>query len=209
MIPVLTPPKIVVVDDEEMVRRSLQRLFLSAGYRAEMLESAESYLDRPAYEGPTCLVLDLQMPGLNGFALQDALADRGSVEGIVFITGHGDVPACARALKHGAVDFLMKPFADTELLAAVDRALAQSGEEVRVRQVRTAARARAAALTPREMDVLRYVISGMLNKQIAAALGATEKTIKVHRGRVMEKLRMDSVADLVRFCVEADITPRG
>lgn len=209
MIPVLTPPKIIVVDDEEMVRRSLQRLFLSAGYGAEMLESAESYLARPVYEGPTCLVLDLQMPGLNGFALQDALADRGSVEGIVFITGHGDVPACARALKHGAVDFLMKPFADTELLAAVDRALAQSGEEVRVRQVRTAAQARAAALTPREMDVLRYVISGMLNKQIAAALGATEKTIKVHRGRVMEKLRVDSVADLVRFCVEADITPLG
>ncbi|HSJ02831.1 MAG: response regulator transcription factor [Verrucomicrobium sp.] len=202
------PPKVVfVVDDDELVRRSLQRLFLSAGYKSETYDSAEGYLSRDRCLNPACLVLDLQMPGLNGFALQDALNDRGSHEGVVFITGHGDVPACARALKSGAVDFLMKPFGDNELLAAVDQALVRSAGALQVTNERQMAEDRLSALTPREVDVLRYVIAGLMNKEIAAELGTSEKTVKVHRGRVMEKLHFNSVAELVRFCGVAGIEP--
>ena len=147
------------------------------------------------------------MPGLNGLGLQEALESRGGCEQIVFITGHIDVPTCTQAMKKGAVDFLLKPFDDEELIAAVARALVRGKECRRKRAERREARGRLDTLTPREFEVMRFVIMGLLNKQIAAELETAEKTIKVHRGRVMQKLGVASVADLVRFSQNAGISP--
>jgi FixJ family two-component response regulator len=147
------------------------------------------------------------MPGLNGLGLQEALETRGACEQIVFITGHGDVPTATRAMKKGAVDFLTKPFNDTELIEAVKRALARGEEQLRKRRGRHEARGLIEKLTPREFDVFRFVILGLLNKQIAAELHTAEKTIKVHRGRVMQKLRVTSVPDLVRISQRAGVAP--
>jgi FixJ family two-component response regulator len=198
---------VCVVDDEHSVRMGLQRLFQSAGYPVEIFSSAEAYLAHEPFETPYCLVLDVRMPVLNGLALQETLNARGYGEQIVFMSGHSDVPTCAQAMKSGAVDFLIKPFTEEALFAAVDRALQRSAEASQQRNEYRHARERLTSLTPREFDVLRYVISGLLNKQIAAELGATEKTIKVHRGRVMEKIGMRSVADLVRFAERARVEP--
>jgi FixJ family two-component response regulator len=196
-----------IVDDDLSVRRSLRRLFKSAGYAAETFASAENYLAREIFEGPTCLVLDVRMPGLNGLGLQETLQSRGGCEEIVFITGHSDVPTCTQAMKKGAVDFLLKPFDDGELIAAVARALVRGKECLRRQVERRDARGRIDKLTPREFEVLRFVIMGLLNKQIAAELETAEKTIKVHRGRVMQKLGLTSVADLVRFSQNAGVSP--
>ena len=198
---------VCVVDDDQSVRRGLRRLFKSAGYEAEMFASAEDYLVREAFAGPICLVLDVRMPGLNGLDLQQAVEARGACEQIVFITGHTDVPTCTQAMKNGAVDFLMKPFDDTELIEAVRRSLARGREILQRRAERRAARGRIDKLTPREFEVLRFVIVGMLNKQIAAELKTAEKTIKVHRGRLMQKLGLTSVPDLVRFSQSAGVSP--
>ena len=198
---------VCVVDDDQSVRRSLQRLFKSAGYATESFSSAEEYLTREIFEGPICLVLDVQMPGLHGLGLQEALERRGAGEPIVFITGHGDVPTCKQAMKNGAVDFLTKPFEGAELIAAVKRALRRAGEDMRKRGERSEARGRVDKLTSREFEVFRFVIIGLLNKQIAAELGTAEKTIKVHRGRVMQKLGVTSVPDLVRISQRAGIAP--
>jgi two-component system, LuxR family, response regulator FixJ len=200
---------VCVVDDDQSVRRGIRRLFKSAGYSAEMFASAEDYLAREVFAGPICLVLDVYMPGLNGLDLQHRLESRGTAEQIVFITGHGDVPTCTQAMKNGAVDFLMKPFDDHELIGAVARALERAKESLRRRAERRAARGKIDKLTPREFEVLRFVILGMLNKQIAAELRTAEKTIKVHRGRVMQKLGLSSVADLVRFSQSAGVVPAG
>jgi two-component system, LuxR family, response regulator FixJ len=200
---------VCVVDDDQSVRRGIRRLFKSAGYSAEMFASAEDYLAREVFAGPICLVLDVYMPGLNGLDLQHRLESRGTAEQIVFITGHGDVPTCTQAMKNGAVDFLMKPFDDHELIDAVARALERAKESLRRRAERRAARGKIDKLTPREFEVLRFVILGMLNKQIAAELRTAEKTIKVHRGRVMQKLGLSSVADLVRFSQSAGVVPAG
>jgi FixJ family two-component response regulator len=188
-----------VVDDDQSIRRALGRLFKSAGYAAETFASAEDYLVREIFEGPICLVLDVRMPGLNGLGLQQALETRGACEQIVFITGHGDVPTATQAMKNGAVDFLTKPFDDGELIEAVKLALERGQEQLRKRGERREARRRIDKLTPREFEVLRFVVLGLLNKQIAAELHTAEKTIKVHRGRVMQKLRVTSVPDLVRI----------
>lgn len=196
-----------IVDDDESFRRSLRRLFKSAGYAAETFASAENYLTREVFAGPTCLVLDVRMPGLNGPGLQETLASRGGCEQIVFITGHIDVPTCTQAMKKGAVDFLLKPFDGDELIAAVARALVRGKECLRKRAQRREARGRLDTLTPREFEVMRFVIMGLLNKQIAAELQTAEKTIKVHRGRVMQKLGVTSVADLVRFSQSAGVSP--
>jgi len=196
---------VYVIDDDESIRRSLARLFRSARLPVETLPTARAYLDREPHAGPTCLVLDVRMPGLGGLELQDAL--KGREEQIVFITGHGDVPMCAGAMKAGAVDFLTKPVDDEELLAAVRRALARSAEVREIAAGRTAARTHLDALTPREFEVLLGVIAGKLNKQIADDLGAAEKTIKVHRARVMEKMGVTSVADLVRVAQAAGVAP--
>ena len=198
---------VCVVDDNQSVRRGLLRLIKSAGYAAETFASAEDYLAREIFEGPICLVLDVRMPGLNGLELQKTLETREGCEQIVFISGHNDVPACTQAMKDGAVDFLMKPFDGGELIEAVRRALGRGAEYLRKRRERREARGRIDKLTPREFEVFRFVIMGLLNKQIAAELHTAEKTIKVHRGRVMQKLGVTSVADLVRVSQRAGVSP--
>jgi FixJ family two-component response regulator len=198
---------VCVVDDDPSVRRGLRRLLKSAEYAAETFASAEDYLTREIFEGPICLVLDVRMPGLQGLGLQEALESRGACEQIVFITGHNDVPTATQAMKNGAVDFLMKPFDDKELIEAVKHALERGVECLRKRGERREARGRIDKLTPREFEVLRFVIMGLLNKQIAAEMHTAEKTIKVHRGRVMQKLGVTSVPDLVRISQRADVSP--
>lgn len=198
---------VCVVDDDQSIRRGLRRLFKSASYATEMFASSEDYLARETFAGPICLVLDVRMPGLNGLDLQQVLESRGAWEQIVFITGHADVATCRQAMKNGAVDFLLKPFDDTELIEAVARAFVRARESLRQRAERRAARGMIDKLTPREFEVLRFVLVGMLNKQIASELKTAEKTIKVHRGRVMQKLGLTSVPDLVRLSQAAGIVP--
>jgi FixJ family two-component response regulator len=202
-----TKKLVCVVDDDQSVRRGLGRLFKSAGYAAETFASAEDYLAREIFEGPICLALDVRMPGVNGPDLQEVLELRGACEQIVFITGHADVPTCTKAMKNGAVDFLLKPFDDGELIEAVKRALERGEEQLRHRGERQDARGRVDKLTPREFEVLRFVVMGLLNKQIASELHTAEKTIKVHRGRVMQKLGVTSVPDLVRVSQRAGVVP--
>jgi FixJ family two-component response regulator len=190
---------VFVVDDDLSVRKSLSRLLTSAGYAVEAFASAKEFLARAPYPGACCLLLDIRMPGGTGLELQETLAATGRRTSIVFLTGHVDVPMSVRAMKHGAADLLTKPVDDEELLAAIDRALTKDvqdlDEEARVADVRT----RVALLTPRETEVFALVVTGMLNKQIAGALGISEKTTKVHRARVMDKMQARSVAELVRL----------
>jgi len=200
---------VCVIDDDASVRKSLVRLLGSAGFASESFESAHDYLDRPAYEGASCLVLDVQMPELSGLALQQALMESGREEQVIFITGNGDIPMCARAMKAGAVDFLPKPLDDTHLLAAVERALARSAAQQLAQKGSSAARARVDSLTPREFQVFEGVIAGKLNKEIAAELGTAIKTVKVQRGRVMEKMGVVSVAELVLLAQKAGTVPAG
>lgn len=196
---------VCIVDDDESVRRSLARLFRSARVLAETFPSATTFLERAPHDGPSCLVLDVHMPGIDGLELQRTLAAREAQ--IVFLTGRGDVPMCADAMKAGAVDFLTKPVDDEELLHAVSRALVRSGEVRQRLGERAAARGRLEALTPREFEVMQRVIAGLLNKQIADDLNSAEKTVKIHRGRVMEKMGVTSVADLVRAAQVAGVAP--
>lgn len=199
----LAPGALVcVVDNDETVRTCLDRLFRSARFPVETFASAEDYLGRMVHPGPVCLVIDVWMPGLDGLELQSMLADH--EEQVVFLTGHGDVPMCARAMKAGAVDFLTKPVDDEILLAAVTRALARARDIDNTRAERVAARTMLDTLTPRELQVMRCVVAGMLNKQIAAQLGIAEKTVKIHRGRVMRKTLSLSVPDLLRLALTAD-----
>lgn len=200
-------PRVYVVDDDQSVRTSLANLLESEGYAVESFVSAAEYLACRPHLGPACLVLDVLLPGLDGLSLHRQLAERGRTEQIVFITGHGDIPMGVQAMKRGAVDFLPKPFGDGALLEAVAQALARSAENWRTHDEVAQIRARVAMLTPREYEVFRLVIAGLLNKQIAAELGAALRTIKTHRGRVMHKLRVDSVAELVRLAQKVGITP--
>jgi FixJ family two-component response regulator len=188
---------VYVIDDDLSIRKAIGRLLESEDYPVELFAEAREFLARPPHTGPSCVILDLNMPGLNGLELQEALAGRGRAEQVIFITGGGSVPTCVQAMKAGAVDYLPKPFLDENLLRAVERALARSSEQWLQRSQRKKVRDRLATLTPREFDVLKCVIAGMLNKQIASQLGTTEGTIKVHRGRVMEKMGATSVAELV------------
>jgi FixJ family two-component response regulator len=192
-------PLVFVVDDDPSVRKSLARLLGSAGYAVEAFASAREFLARERYAGPCCLVLDVRMPGLTGLDLQEALAGAGRRMSIVFVTGHVDVPGSVRAMKRGAVDLLTKPVDAPDLLAAVQRALTKDLRD-RATEARLAStQERIKTLTPRETEVFALVVTGMLNKQIAFELGVGEKTVKVHRARVMEKMRAGSVAELVRL----------
>lgn len=188
---------VCVVDDDKAVRDCLERLLRSARFHVETYPSAPAYLSRATHAGPVCVILDINMPGMNGFELQQALAGR--CEEIVFLTGHGDVPMCAKGLKAGAVDFLMKPVDDEVLIAAVENALHKARAHGRNNAQQKKARALLLTLTHRETEVMRCVIAGMLNKQIAADLGIAEKTVKIHRGRVMQKAGVASVPELMRL----------
>jgi FixJ family two-component response regulator len=194
---------VFAIDDDASVRKGLARLLRSAGYKSEIFKSASDFLARPPYSGPSCVIVDVQMPGINGMDLQETLIQRRREEQLVFITGHGDVPMCAQAMKAGAVDFLRKPFRTDQLLQCVQRALIRSAEQRQHSTERNEARRVLDLLTPREFEVMQLVITGMLNKQVAGELGTAEKTVKVHRGRVMEKLGVTSVAELVRLVQRA------
>jgi FixJ family two-component response regulator len=190
---------VYVVDDDESVCRALARLFRTVGLSVETFRSASAFLDHAAPDQPSCLILDIRLPGPSGLDLQERLSRAGRDLPIIFITGHGDVPTSVRAMKGGAIDFLQKPFNDQELLDCVHRALARSREQQAERAERAELRGHLDTLTPREREVLLQVVTGKLNKQIAGDLGIAEKTIKVHRGRVMQKMQAGSVADLVRM----------
>jgi FixJ family two-component response regulator len=200
-------PRVFVVDDDRSVRTSLANLLATEDYTVEIFASADEYLARPPHPGPACLVLDVRLPGLDGLALQRQLTEEGRMEQIVFITGHGDIPMGIAAMKHGAVDFLPKPFRDDELLSAVAQALARSAEDRQQRGEVVENRARLAKLTPREFEVFRLVIAGLLNKEIGAELGVALRTIKTHRSRVMQKMGVLSVAELVRLAQKAGVAP--
>ncbi len=192
-------PTVFVVDDDAAVRKSLVRLLKSAGYRPEGCASAEEFLDRWARDtAPGCVLLDIQMPGLDGLQLQQKLQTATHPIPIIFITGHGDIPMSVKAMKAGAVDFLSKPFRDDDLLDAIQQAILRDRQQRVVRAERDAVAKRYETLTAREREVMALVVRGLLNKQISYELGASEKTIKIHRGRVMDKMKAQSVADLVR-----------
>jgi RNA polymerase sigma factor (sigma-70 family) len=190
---------IAIVDDDPSAREGLSTLIRSAGLQVETFVSAQEFLARPGAETPSCLVLDLQLPGLSGLDLQKRMAEVGLEIPIVFLTGHGNIPASVQAMKAGAVEFLTKPFDEHDLLQAIheaierDRRIRQQHAEFRELQQRYE------SLTAREQDVMRQVVSGLLNKQIAAELNITEYTVKIHRGRAMRKMRAESLADLVRM----------
>jgi FixJ family two-component response regulator len=200
-------PTIFIIDDDASVRKGLSRLLRSLGFEVEIFASAEQFLERGSYKGIGCIVLDVRMPGLSGMDLQDELNRAGHSLPIVFITGHGEIPMSVQAMKRGAVDFLSKPFDDKELLRAVNEAVATARRTETQRADTGDALRRVELLTPREREILRYVISGLLNKQIAFKLNIAEKTVKVHRGHIMEKLRVGSVAELVRLAEKAGIKP--
>ncbi|MGC2353484.1 MAG: response regulator [Candidatus Udaeobacter sp.] len=196
---------VFVIDDDASVRKGLTRLLRSAGYKSEIFQSASDFLPRPPHSGPSCVIVDVEMPGINGMDLQEALIQGRREEQLVFITGHGDIPMCAQAMKAGAVDFLPKPFRSDKLLQCVERALIRSAEQRRRSAEKNNARHLLDLLTPREFEVMQLVITGMLNKQIAGEIGRAEKTVKVHRGRVMQKLGVTSVAELIKLVQKAGI----
>jgi RNA polymerase sigma factor (sigma-70 family) len=194
-----------IIDDNASVRRAVKRLLGSVGIDAVTYSSAQRFLDSEPADVPSCLVLDVRMPRLSGLELQDQLIAAGRAVPIVFITGHGDIAMAVEAMKKGAVDFLPKPFNDQDLIDAIHRALDQH-ERLRDEQAeRDEILARLERLTPREREVMELVITGLLNKQVAGELGTTEKTIKVHRARVMDKMEAASLAELVRLAARVDV----
>jgi len=198
-------PLVFIVDDDPSVRKSLARLVRAAGFDVEAFASAREFLARPPYDGPCCLVLDVRMPGLTGLELQETLATAGPGCPIVFLTGYRDVRASAKAMKGGAIDFLTKPVNDQDLVDAIERAVTKARQARRERARTTEIHERIKTLTPREAEVFALVVTGMLNKQIASELGVGEKMVKVHRGRVMEKMRAGSLAELVRLADEGGV----
>jgi FixJ family two-component response regulator len=196
---------VYVVDDDPSVRKALERLLRSADYDAKTFASAPEFLDFTCPDTPGCLILDIKMPELSGLELQDRLSEKNISLPIIFITGHGTVPASVRAFKAGAMDFLQKPFKERELLDAVSRGIEKHRHLRREQKEMQALHVRLETLTPREREVFSFVVSGLLNKQVAFGLGITEKTIKVHRARVMQKMGAQSLADLVRFAEKLGI----
>ena len=196
---------VFVVDDDPLIRDALEQLIKSVGLKAYTFSSAQEFLEKDPPDEPSCLVLDIRMPRLSGLDLQDELAKRGLTIPVIFITGHGTVPLSVRAMKAGAVDFLQKPFEDQELLDAIHNAIELDKqtrtERTEIREVKR----RVESLTPREYEVLVLITAGMLNKQIAYDLKLSENTVKAHRARIMQKMKAESLADLVRLTEKANI----
>jgi len=199
---------IAIVDDDPSVREGLSSLIRSVGLQVETFASAQEFLARPGAEAPSCLVLDLQLPGLSGLDLQKRMAEVGMEIPIVFLTGHGNIPASVQAMKAGAVEFLTKPFDEQDLLQAIQEAVERDRRNREQRAEIRELQNRYESLTAREQEVMQQVVSGLLNKQVAAELNITEYTVKIHRGRVMRKMHAESLADLVRMAENLEIPSR-
>ena len=200
-------PIVFVVDDDISVRESLELLIKFAGWQPETFASAGAFLEHPRTTMPSCLVLDISLPDLNGLELQKLIASDRTDMPIIFITGHGDVPMTVRAMKAGAVEFLTKPFDDEVLLNAIRHAIRRSAAVLDDQAEIAALRSNYESLTPRERDVMNLVVSGMLNKQIGMKLGISEITVKAHRGKMMQKMKAESLADLVKTAVRLGLAP--
>ena len=203
----MSEPTVHIVDDDLSARRGLTRLVRAAGMNAQSFASAADFLASGKSDGPGCIVLDVRMPGMTGPELQEELCKSDYCMPIIFLSAHGDVPTTAQTMKRGAVDFLTKPVDRGDLQSAIRAALALDAENRAQLAVRGSTNEHIGKLTPREHEVMKYVISGMLNKQIGGELGIAEDTVKLHRGRVMHKLGIDSVAELVRLCEHAGVAP--
>ena len=203
----MNPPQgmVHIVDDDPDMRKALARLCQISGLTTRTFESAREFLEAGVTDSPACLVLDVRMPGLSGLDLQTELAKRDIRTPIVFITGHGNIPTSVRAMKAGAVDFLTKPFRNQDVLGVIRTALGKDAAQREAQAEREAIRKRLNTLTPRERQVFDFVIQGFLSKQIAGELGTSDQTIKVHRGRIMHKMQVDSVAELVQLAMKADV----
>ena len=203
----MSEPTVFIIDDDLSARRGVTRLVRAAGMNAESFASARDFLASERCEGPGCVVLDVRMPDMTGPELQEELSKAEYCMPIIFISAHADIPTATRAMKKGAVDFLTKPFDRDELLEAIRMSLAKDAEKRAQRAESDSIHEHIKSLTPREHEVMTYVITGMLNKQIAFELDISEETVKIHRSRVMQKLGVDSVAELVRLCEKAGIAP--